>query len=221
MVIKKSNDIFGSKANKKAWRGDWAVVESMLAEADICEVLENEYDVVFGAEVGGWRNTHCPFPDHRDNNPSFGANSELGRYNCFACGGGNLLDFIKKIEGLSFPEAVQRLALIAGFDMDAEQSDQYRLLREIGNSIDEYLNRQAATELPGNMSEHQYMLSFAEQMRAYEAKVGGDPEEIAWVDDIYRYLDQLSEAEDQKEMKKLWYDIRKMTKARLAARGEQ
>jgi DNA primase len=51
----------------------------------------------------------CPF--HNEKTPSFSVNAERGFFHCFGCGvGGTVFDFVMRLEGLSFPEAVQSLA---------------------------------------------------------------------------------------------------------------
>jgi DNA primase len=56
---------------------------------------------------------NCPF--HNEKTPSFTINTERGIYKCFGCGeGGDIFDFMMKIEGVTFPEAMQLLADQAG-----------------------------------------------------------------------------------------------------------
>jgi DNA primase len=51
----------------------------------------------------------CPF--HEEKTPSFSIDPEKGLYYCFGCHqGGDSIDFVMKIDRLSFPEAVERLA---------------------------------------------------------------------------------------------------------------
>src|ERR1700732_5397794 len=51
----------------------------------------------------------CPF--HNEKTPSFTVNAERGFFHCFGCGaGGTAFDFVMRIEGLTFPEALQSLA---------------------------------------------------------------------------------------------------------------
>lgn len=51
----------------------------------------------------------CPF--HQEKTPSFYVHDERESFHCFGCGvGGDLFEFLKKIEDISFPEAVSRLA---------------------------------------------------------------------------------------------------------------
>ncbi|MCX5569675.1 MULTISPECIES: DNA primase [Kaistia] len=60
----------------------------------------------------------CPF--HGEKSPSFHAEDRKGRYHCFGCGeSGDHFTFLVKLEGLSFPEAVERLAGEAGLSMPA------------------------------------------------------------------------------------------------------
>ena len=50
----------------------------------------------------------CPFHDEAE--PSFTVYGDTERFWCFGCGeGGDVLDFVQRIEGLSLPEAIQRL----------------------------------------------------------------------------------------------------------------
>ncbi len=57
-----------------------------------------------------------PFKDERT--PSFTVNDQKGFYHCFASGEhGDIFTFLMKTEGLSFPEAVERLAGEAGVPM--------------------------------------------------------------------------------------------------------
>ena len=60
----------------------------------------------------------CPF--HGEKSPSFHADDRKGRYYCFGCGAsGDHFTFLTELEGLSFPEAVERLAGEAGLPMPA------------------------------------------------------------------------------------------------------
>lgn len=51
----------------------------------------------------------CPF--HNENSPSFSVSPEKQIYHCFSCGeGGNVVNFISKIENISYPLSVKKLA---------------------------------------------------------------------------------------------------------------
>ena len=55
----------------------------------------------------------CPF--HEDHRPSLNVNPHKQIFKCFACGaGGDVFKFIQMREGLTFPQAIQRLADRAG-----------------------------------------------------------------------------------------------------------
>ncbi|MHB8836244.1 MAG: DNA primase [Candidatus Methylomirabilia bacterium] len=58
----------------------------------------------------------CPF--HGEKTPSFTVNQERQIFHCFGCGeGGNVIGFVMKREGLSFPEAVRFLAARRGISL--------------------------------------------------------------------------------------------------------
>ncbi len=57
----------------------------------------------------------CPF--HKEKTPSFTVSSEKGLFYCFGCqSGGDIFDFLMKIESLSFSEALEKLADMAGVE---------------------------------------------------------------------------------------------------------
>ena len=58
----------------------------------------------------------CPF--HSEKTPSFTVSPDKQIFHCFGCGtGGNVFSFLMKQEGLSFPDAVKRLAKRYGIDI--------------------------------------------------------------------------------------------------------
>ncbi|MDE0335400.1 MAG: DNA primase, partial [Defluviicoccus sp.] len=58
----------------------------------------------------------CPF--HNEKTPSFTVSEEKGFFHCFGCGAhGDVIGFVMRQEGLSFPEAVERLAGEAGLEV--------------------------------------------------------------------------------------------------------
>ncbi len=86
----------------------------------------------------------CPF--HTEKSPSFSVNPELGLYYCFGCQeSGDAITFIRKLDGLDFPEAVERLAGRAGitlrYDSTAVSQDRQRkdrLAAAVSAAIDFY-----------------------------------------------------------------------------------
>lgn len=58
----------------------------------------------------------CPF--HSEKTPSFSVSPSHGTFKCFGCGeSGNVISFLMKIEGWSFPETIRKLAQDAGVDI--------------------------------------------------------------------------------------------------------
>ncbi len=55
----------------------------------------------------------CPF--HSEKTPSFTVSDEKGFFHCFGCGAhGDVIGFLMRGEGLPFPDAVEKLAALAG-----------------------------------------------------------------------------------------------------------
>lgn len=64
----------------------------------------------------------CPF--HNERTPSFNVSPSRGTYHCFGCGaGGSAIRFVMEHDGMSFVEAVKRLADAAGIRVEEEVWD--------------------------------------------------------------------------------------------------
>src|SRR5689334_4632087 len=69
---------------------------------------------------GGSLKGLCPF--HDEKTPSFNVTPARGLWYCFSCAdGGDVIKFTEKIDNLSFPEAIERLAARAGIELRYEQ----------------------------------------------------------------------------------------------------
>jgi DNA primase len=94
---------------------------------DIAEVRARvRIDEVIGEHVtlksagGGSLKGLCPFHDERS--PSFHVTPSKGLYHCFGCqAGGDAIAFLMQLQGLSFAEAVERLAGRAGVQLRYEE----------------------------------------------------------------------------------------------------
>jgi DNA primase len=78
----------------------------------------------------------CPF--HGEKTPSFHVEDRKGFYHCFGCkASGDIFTFLTEKEGMSYPEAVERLAMEAGLAMpqvseaDVEREEQRASLYDV------------------------------------------------------------------------------------------
>jgi DNA primase len=70
-------------------------------------------------------------PFNKEKTPSFTVNDQKGFYHCFSSGKhGDIFGFVMETEGLSFPEAVERLAGDAGLQMPKPDPQFERVARE-------------------------------------------------------------------------------------------
>jgi DNA primase len=89
---------------------DLDINDNVLAElrsaADIVEVV-GEHTLLKKAGRS-WKGL-CPF--HNERTPSFTVDRDKGLYHCFGCGaGGDVIHFVRQIDRLDFPEAIEALA---------------------------------------------------------------------------------------------------------------
>ena len=69
---------------------------------------------------GGSLKGLCPF--HEEKTPSFNVTPARGLWYCFSCAeGGDVIQFVRKIDSLGFTEAVERLAARSGIELRYEQ----------------------------------------------------------------------------------------------------
>lgn len=101
----------------------------------------------------------CPF--HGEKSPSFHCEDRKGRYHCFGCGvSGDHFRFLTELDGLSFPEAVERIAEMAGVPMPARDAQEERRERERASLHD-------VMELATKFFEDQLQTSDGARARAY------------------------------------------------------
>ncbi|MCD0451099.1 DNA primase [Actinocorallia sp. API 0066] len=98
-----------------------------IRQEDIAAVRERmPIDQVIGEHLqlvsagGGNLKGLCPF--HDEKTPSFNVTPARGLYFCHGCGvGGDVIKFVQEVDGLSFAEAVERLAGKAGIQLRHEE----------------------------------------------------------------------------------------------------
>ena len=96
-----------------------STVEEIKARIDIADLISS-----YGIQVrtaGSSKKACCPF--HHEKTPSFNINESKGYYHCFGCGeSGDAIKFVQKMDGLTFVEAVKKLAEQCGIKIE-EQED--------------------------------------------------------------------------------------------------
>jgi DNA primase len=97
----------------------YTLLDEIRAKVPLSQVVARKVDLrACGRELKG----HSPFRTERT--PSFVVNDHNGFYRCFASGEhGDIFTFVMKTEGVTFAEAVQRLAQEAGVDVKAHMGN--------------------------------------------------------------------------------------------------
>ena len=95
---------------------DERFLDELKSRVNVAEVVGRKVKLVRkGREYSGL----CPF--HSEKTPSVTVNDQKGFYHCFGCGAhGDAIKFVCESEGLSFREAVERLAGEAGLEPPQE-----------------------------------------------------------------------------------------------------
>ncbi len=115
------------------------VIEQILRSVDFLRIVGRHCELTRKGK-NYW--ACCPF--HEEKTPSFSVDPEKGLYHCFGCKeGGNVFTFLEKMEGLSFGEALKKLASEAGVDLGRYET-------EPGPSRDESSRLRGLNELACN-----------------------------------------------------------------------
>jgi DNA primase len=174
------------------------MVAGRIRDEDIAAVRERSpIDEVIGEYLqlkgagGGSLKGLCPF--HDEKSPSFNVTPARGLFYCHGCAeGGDVIKFVQKIDGLSFVEAIERLAGRAGINLryeqggyvpGQEQSQRRRLIEAHRAAAEYYQERLAAAGAePGRdfLNERGFTTADAERYG-----VGYSPS--AW-DDLAKHL---------------------------------
>lgn len=105
-------------------------IEKVLSRADIQSVVKDYVTTMSTSGVN--YKALCPF--HKEKTPSFIISPSKNICKCFSCGkGGNPAHFLMEIEGLSFPQAIKKLAGKYGIEVEetcSERSPEENKLRK-------------------------------------------------------------------------------------------
>lgn len=101
---------------------DQVAIEQVQAANNIVDVISEYVNLTKkGREMVGL----CPF--HDDHRPSLYVNQTKQIFKCFACGaGGDVVKFVQRKEGLTFPQALERLAQRAGIQITGSRLAVYK-----------------------------------------------------------------------------------------------
>lgn len=92
-------------------------IDDLLARVDVVDVVDSRVKL---KKTGKNYSACCPF--HNENTPSFTVSPDKQFYYCFGCGAsGSALRFVMEFDGLSFPDAVEKLASDANLEVPREQ----------------------------------------------------------------------------------------------------
>lgn len=97
-------------------------VDEVKKRIDIVELISQYLEV---KRSGINYSSRCPF--HQEKTPSFMISPERQVFRCFGCGeSGDVISFLQKMEGLSFPEALKILADRAGVQLEFSSNKDFQ-----------------------------------------------------------------------------------------------
>ena len=95
-----------------------STIEEIKARIDLADLVAS-YGIAVKT-AGASKKACCPF--HHEKTPSFNINESRGFYHCFGCGeSGDAIKFVQKMDGLTFVEAVKKLAEQCGVKIEEKE----------------------------------------------------------------------------------------------------
>lgn len=95
-----------------------AFIDDLLERVDIVDVIDSRVKL---KKAGKNYSACCPF--HDEKTPSFTVSPDKQFFYCFGCGAsGNSVGFVMDYERISFPEAIESLAKVAGVEVPREKA---------------------------------------------------------------------------------------------------
>jgi DNA primase len=135
------------------------LLEEVLRRTDLVQLVGRRVKLVRKGRVF-WG--CCPF--HKEKSPSFKVENERRTYKCFGCGvGGDAFKWIMETEGLTFPEAIQKLAGEAGVELpqwtpeDEAREEKKKSLYEIVETACAFFEEQL--RMRGGTAAREYLVS--------------------------------------------------------------
>ena len=114
--IQVSRRLAHTGVTKRLGRIPQSFIDDLMARTDIVEVVGSRVAL---KKAGREYAACCPF--HNEKTPSFTVSPGKQFYHCFGCGAhGTALGFLMEHDHLSFPEAVEELARVAGMEVPRE-----------------------------------------------------------------------------------------------------
>lgn len=108
-----------------------ATLEQIRAASDIVDVIGAALPL---KRAGANFVTLCPF--HKEKSPSFNVNPHRQIFHCFGCHkGGDVFTFVQEYEGITFPEAIRRLADRASIPLEFDQQPGQRQARHLKETL--------------------------------------------------------------------------------------
>ena len=121
-------------------------IQELLSRIDIVEVINK----VSPLKRTG-KNFMCCCPFHKEKTPSFSVSQQKQFFKCFGCGAsGNVIGFLMCYEGLSYPEAIRKLAESIGMTVpetprDRETRTRVRSLTDMMKAASDYYSASLKT----------------------------------------------------------------------------
>jgi len=114
-------------------------IQELLNRVDVVDVIDKSVPL---KKAGANYSACCPF--HNEKSPSFTVSPTKQFYHCFGCGAhGTAIGFVMEYQGLSFVEAIQELARMAGMTVPQEERSPNQPAQKVVIGLQESLQQAA------------------------------------------------------------------------------
>ena len=106
-------------------------IDNLISRTVLSEIVNNYVKLT---RKGNRYSGLCPF--HSEKTPSFYVNDTDGFFYCFGCGsGGDVISFLRKMDGSDFLETIKKLSEIVGIDFPEKENNNFINISKNNNYI--------------------------------------------------------------------------------------
>jgi DNA primase len=117
------------------------VIARVRESTDLVELVREQVPAL--KKAGRNFQARCPF--HQERTPSFSVNREMGVFKCFGCGvGGDAFKFVMLTEGMTYPEAIHKLAARVNIPIEEERAENVTAEAKERQTLYQLMNEAAA-----------------------------------------------------------------------------
>ncbi len=173
----------------------------IFSQFDMPTFMEQNLGIRLIKVIEGKYKCKCPFPFHKDKQPSFSIDYKDGGWlwYCYGCGtGGSIINFVQKYYGMDYEEAIEKVCTVSGIKTDISS-----FLSAMGSSSD----------ISGEQREFDELhIRLCIKCKNFLRDFPSVKENVKWVKEVYNKVNSILSKRSLEELKDLYEEVKSHTK---------